>query len=278
MLRRMRVRSMVVVPLRGRRGILGALALVQAESDRRYAPADVQLAEAVAARIAIALENARLYERERVDRGHAAAEPAAAAPACGAGCRDRAALLDRERHRARRRRLLRRGDRRPRLLGRARRRRVRQGHQRGRAHRRRAPDRPRRGAARGRAREVLAWLDDAIKDQSDQFGGQYCTAVYGAARTPARRLGVPVRARWPPAARARSPRAERPASSAARAACSALLDEPDLPRDRGRARSRRHAAALHRRRHRRRGSVRRSTTRVCSPSSPTRCVSPRTRP
>jgi anti-sigma regulatory factor (Ser/Thr protein kinase) len=26
---------------------------------------------------------------------------------------------------------------------------------------------------------VLAWLDDAVKDQSDQFGGQYCTAVYG---------------------------------------------------------------------------------------------------
>jgi serine phosphatase RsbU (regulator of sigma subunit)/anti-sigma regulatory factor (Ser/Thr protein kinase) len=27
--------------------------------------------------------------------------------------------------------------------------------------------------------DVLAWLDDAVKDQSDQFGGQYCTAVYG---------------------------------------------------------------------------------------------------
>ena len=26
---------------------------------------------------------------------------------------------------------------------------------------------------------VLAWLDDAIKDQAEQFGGQYCTAVYG---------------------------------------------------------------------------------------------------
>jgi anti-sigma regulatory factor (Ser/Thr protein kinase) len=27
--------------------------------------------------------------------------------------------------------------------------------------------------------DVLAWLDDAVKDQADQFGGQYCTAVYG---------------------------------------------------------------------------------------------------
>ena len=26
---------------------------------------------------------------------------------------------------------------------------------------------------------MLEWLDDAIKDQADQFGGQYCTAVYG---------------------------------------------------------------------------------------------------
>ena len=68
-LKRLRVRSSIVVPLRGRSGILGALQLVQAESERRYARADVQLAEAVAARVAIALENARLYERERAIAG-----------------------------------------------------------------------------------------------------------------------------------------------------------------------------------------------------------------
>ena len=45
LLMRLGVRSSIVVPLRGRTGIIGALQLVQAESGRRYSRADVQLAE-----------------------------------------------------------------------------------------------------------------------------------------------------------------------------------------------------------------------------------------
>ena len=150
-LKRLRVRSSIVVPLRGRSGILGALQLVQAESGRRYTPADVQLAEAVAARIAIALENARLYERERAIAvtlqqsllpPHLPEMPgmelahrywtASDTSLVGGDFYDVISVGAR-------------------LVGRARRRRLGQGHQRRRAHRRRPPDGQRRGPARGRA-------------------------------------------------------------------------------------------------------------------------------
>jgi PAS domain S-box-containing protein len=175
----LRLRSMIAVPLRGRTGILGALQLVQAESGRRYAPADVELAEAVAARIAIALENARLYERERAIAGtlqqsllppHLPEIPgielahrywtASDTALVGGDFYDVIAAGDD-------------------TWG------VLVGDVSGKGINAAALTGVARQTTRAAARhaigphEVLAWLDDAVKDQADQFGGQYCTAVYG---------------------------------------------------------------------------------------------------
>ena len=64
-LRGLGMRSYLCVPLAGRAGILGALSFVAAESGRRYEPRDLRLAEDLAHRAAIAIENARLYEALR---------------------------------------------------------------------------------------------------------------------------------------------------------------------------------------------------------------------
>ncbi|MDQ3035533.1 MAG: GAF domain-containing sensor histidine kinase, partial [Myxococcota bacterium] len=61
MLRSLGLRSTICVPLRTRDRIVGALSLVFSDSGRRYVPADVELAEELARRIAVALDNARLY-------------------------------------------------------------------------------------------------------------------------------------------------------------------------------------------------------------------------
>jgi PAS domain S-box-containing protein len=54
--------STIVVPLIARDRTLGALTFVSAESGRRYGPADVQFAQELAARAAVAVDNAHLYE------------------------------------------------------------------------------------------------------------------------------------------------------------------------------------------------------------------------
>jgi serine phosphatase RsbU (regulator of sigma subunit)/anti-sigma regulatory factor (Ser/Thr protein kinase)/uncharacterized protein YigA (DUF484 family) len=178
-LRQLRVRSMINVPLSGRSGILGALQLVQAESGRRYSPADVQLAEAVAARVAIALENATLYEREReiaatlqrsllpphlpevpgfevAHRYWTASDTALVGgdfyDVLNVGPDAWAVLV---------------------------------GDVSGKGITAAALTGVARQTARAAARhaagpsEVLEWLDDALKDQADEYGGQYCTAIYG---------------------------------------------------------------------------------------------------
>jgi signal transduction histidine kinase/CheY-like chemotaxis protein len=62
MLRLVGYRSMIVVPLRAHDRIVGALALVVTdESGRQYAQDDVALAEELARRAGVALDNARLY-------------------------------------------------------------------------------------------------------------------------------------------------------------------------------------------------------------------------
>jgi PAS domain S-box-containing protein len=61
LLRELQLRSYVIVPLLARGRTLGALTLVAAESGRRYGPADLALAEELAGRAALALDNARLY-------------------------------------------------------------------------------------------------------------------------------------------------------------------------------------------------------------------------
>jgi PAS domain S-box-containing protein len=68
-LRELGLRSWICVPLTARGETFGALSVVTAESGRRYGRADLRFVEQVAQRAALALDNARLYERQ-----HATAE------------------------------------------------------------------------------------------------------------------------------------------------------------------------------------------------------------
>jgi PAS domain S-box-containing protein len=68
LLRRMGLRSGLVVPLKAGGRVLGALTLIAAESGRVYGDDDLRLAEILASRAALAVENARLYE----ERSHIA--------------------------------------------------------------------------------------------------------------------------------------------------------------------------------------------------------------
>jgi serine phosphatase RsbU (regulator of sigma subunit) len=61
-LRRLGLRSGITVPLMGRGRTIGALTLVAAESGREYGDDDLRLAEILASRAGLAVENARLYE------------------------------------------------------------------------------------------------------------------------------------------------------------------------------------------------------------------------
>jgi PAS domain S-box-containing protein len=55
-------RSVIIVPLTGHRGVLGTLSLITtSDSERRYTHADVAMAEDLARRVALAVENAQLY-------------------------------------------------------------------------------------------------------------------------------------------------------------------------------------------------------------------------
>lgn len=56
------IRSLMVVPLKARGRTFGALTMASAESDRRYSPLDLQVAQDLSSRIAMALDNARLYD------------------------------------------------------------------------------------------------------------------------------------------------------------------------------------------------------------------------
>ncbi|MFL6229230.1 MAG: PAS domain S-box protein [Pyrinomonadaceae bacterium] len=55
--------SAMTVPLKARGRIVGAISLVSAESGRRYIEDDLRLAEELARRAALAVDNARLYQR-----------------------------------------------------------------------------------------------------------------------------------------------------------------------------------------------------------------------
>ena len=55
------LKSYIIAPLTARGRTLGALTLVSAESGRRYTPADLALAEELARRAALSVDNARLY-------------------------------------------------------------------------------------------------------------------------------------------------------------------------------------------------------------------------
>jgi signal transduction histidine kinase len=57
----MEIHSFMVIPLRARGRVLGILTLVFSQSRRRYGPDELTLAEELAARAALAIDNARLY-------------------------------------------------------------------------------------------------------------------------------------------------------------------------------------------------------------------------
>ncbi|MEJ7819128.1 MAG: PAS domain S-box protein [Rubrobacteraceae bacterium] len=65
LLSRLGLRSYMIVPLSFHGRVLGAITLVMAESGRRYTEADLKIAEDLARRAAVAVENARLYDEAR---------------------------------------------------------------------------------------------------------------------------------------------------------------------------------------------------------------------
>lgn len=64
-LKALEIRSTMLVPLRARGRVLGVLTLIAAESGRSYGPDDLALAEDLAARAALAVDNARLYQKAK---------------------------------------------------------------------------------------------------------------------------------------------------------------------------------------------------------------------
>jgi len=61
LLRRLGIRSYVIVPMVARGQVLGAMTFITAESDRRFGDIDVVMAEDLARRAAMAVDNARLH-------------------------------------------------------------------------------------------------------------------------------------------------------------------------------------------------------------------------
>ncbi|MEA5623715.1 AAA family ATPase [Nostoc sp. UHCC 0251] len=61
-IREIGLNSCIILPLMARGRIFGAISFVNAESERRYSTADLSLAEDIAHRAAIAIDNARLYQ------------------------------------------------------------------------------------------------------------------------------------------------------------------------------------------------------------------------
>jgi signal transduction histidine kinase len=61
-LRQLGIGSLLTVPLVARKRLLGAITFVSAQRDRSYTPEEVQLAEDIAARGALALDNAQVYD------------------------------------------------------------------------------------------------------------------------------------------------------------------------------------------------------------------------
>jgi signal transduction histidine kinase len=65
-IRQLGVTSYMIVPLRTRHGVVGAITFVSAESGRRYTEADLRFAETVADRAAVAIEHAWAYDDARM--------------------------------------------------------------------------------------------------------------------------------------------------------------------------------------------------------------------
>ncbi|MGG6240522.1 PAS domain S-box protein [Nodosilinea sp. AN01ver1] len=72
-LRQVGFSSVMTVPLRSQDRIIGVISFISAESGRRYTTADLQLAEELAHRASLAIENAQLYQAAQRDRAKAEA-------------------------------------------------------------------------------------------------------------------------------------------------------------------------------------------------------------
>jgi signal transduction histidine kinase/ActR/RegA family two-component response regulator len=65
LLRRIGFTSYICVPMRGRENVLGIISMAITDSGRKFTEADLELAEVLAARASMAIENARLYRNVR---------------------------------------------------------------------------------------------------------------------------------------------------------------------------------------------------------------------
>ncbi|MBD3883653.1 PAS domain S-box protein [Phormidium tenue FACHB-886] len=72
-LRQSGFKSAMTVPLRTQARIVGAISFISAESERRYTPTDLQLAEELARRASLAIDNAQLYQAAQRNRAKAEA-------------------------------------------------------------------------------------------------------------------------------------------------------------------------------------------------------------
>jgi signal transduction histidine kinase len=77
LLEQLGIGSLMIVPLLARGDVLGAITFVAPQTEHRYGPRDMALAEDLAARAAIAIDNARLYRM--AERAREAAERASQA-------------------------------------------------------------------------------------------------------------------------------------------------------------------------------------------------------
>jgi signal transduction histidine kinase len=82
--RELALHSWMIVPVRTRDEILGAITFVGAESGRRYGPEDLEMAEQLGDRAGLAIASARLYEAERRAREQLSRLQAATASFAGA--------------------------------------------------------------------------------------------------------------------------------------------------------------------------------------------------
>ena len=63
---RLGIRSRIIVPLKARGEIIGAMNWFNVDGERRYTDDDLKIAEQIALHAAYAIDNARLYEAERL--------------------------------------------------------------------------------------------------------------------------------------------------------------------------------------------------------------------
>jgi PAS domain S-box-containing protein len=71
LVRKLGLRSSMILPMKARGRVLGAIAFIRAESGRRFSEEDLTFAEEIAGRAALAVDNARLYREAQATRGEA---------------------------------------------------------------------------------------------------------------------------------------------------------------------------------------------------------------